>query len=135
MAIACVQWDMFDAGHQAAWNQGPIKIYRLGYFWWQMDGYMLELQYIRFAQQIFLPPNNLVNAYSWQLEEGVTGTFNHTYTKLNELPVDVIGQGIGMAIGQVDGLRKLTQTGLDGPIPQITKRGNNQRLRGYVSNR
>jgi len=134
LSIACVQWQLFDAGNQANWVSGPIKIMRLGYFWWDINGYSLGLDYIRFEDQIFIPPTKLVTGYNWNLAPGVTGTFTHTYTKLNELPVDVITEAIGLAVGNVGGLRKLGLGGLEGAVPTVTKYGQNQRLRGYISN-
>jgi len=134
MTIACVQWDLFDAGKQASWKDGPIKIYRLGYFWWDFNGYHGELQYIRVDKQIFFPPNQLATGYSWQLEDGVRGDFFHTYTKLAELPVDVITQAVGLASGKFAGVGKLTNAGITGAPNAVTKLGSNQRLKGYISN-
>lgn len=134
MAIACVQWDLFDPGHQVSWQQGPKKIYKLGYFWWDFNGYAGELQYIRFEKQIFFPPNQLPTGYSWQLMEGVRGDFNHTFTKLNELPVEVINQAVGLATGRFAGVGKLTNTGILSAPPAVQKIGQNQRLKGYISN-
>lgn len=134
MGIACVQWDLFDAGKQASWKQGPIKIYRLGYFWWDYNGYHGELQYIRFDKQIFFPPQGIETGYSWQLEEGVRGDFNHTFTKLRELPVEVINQAVSLATGRIAGIGKITNTGITGAPSTVTKIGQNQRLKGYISN-
>jgi len=134
LSIACVQWDLFDAGRQASWQDGPIKIYRLGYFWWDYNGYNGELQYIRFGKQMFFPPNAIVAGYSWQLEPGVRGDFNHTFTKLNELPVEVINQAVGLASGKVLGIGKVTNAGITSVPNEPIKVGHNQRLKGYISN-
>lgn len=135
MPIASVQWQLYDAGNQASWvKQGPSKIYRLGYFSFDYDGFHGKLEYIRFDKQIFFPENRLCTGYHWQLEPGVRGDFFICYTKLNELPVDVITQAISMGAGKVAGLGKITRDGnILGPS-EVTKIGQNQRLKGYISN-
>lgn len=135
MGIACVQWDCFDPGRQTDWKAGPIPIRRLGYFWWDYNGYNGELQYIRFEKQIFFPPNAIATGYSWQLEPGVRGDFNVTFTKLDELPVAVINQAIQMGAGKIAGLGNISSTGMIQAPTAVTKIGTNARLKGYISNR
>jgi len=134
MGISCVQWNMFDAGHQTDWQgTGEIKIRRLGYFWWMYNGYCGELEYIRFEKQIFLPKANFVDGWGWELFPGVHGDFHVTWTKLAELPVEVIGQAISLAAGKIGGLGNLNKDGIIQAPSQIMKQGTNTRLKGYIS--
>src|ERR1044072_3907200 len=133
MGIACVQFDAFEVGPLVPWTEGPTKIYRFGYFWWRLGGYNFPLEHVRFAKQIFLPPTPLVTGYGYDIKHGVHGQFVHTYTKLDELPLDIIGEGVNLAIGQVAGLKRLGLSGLEGPEPTLRKLGTNQRLKGGVS--
>lgn len=126
---------MDDPGKQTPFREGDPRIYRLGYFWWEWNGYAGELQYIRFPQQIFFPPNHLVNGWGWNVETGVRGRMWPTYTKLNELPVEVIGQALNLAAGKIGGMGKITNTGITTVPSQMIKMGTNQRLKGYISNR
>lgn len=134
MAIGAVQFTLFDAGKQASFVSGPTNIYKLGYFWWLMGEYSLGLEYIRFGKQNFLPPTSKVDGYGWNfLADDIKGDFQIVWTKLDELPVEVIGQAIGLASGQIGGLRAMGLGGLTGPDPTLIKRGPNM-LRGYVRN-
>lgn len=135
MSIASVQFQLIDPGKVAPWIGQNKSLYRLGWLWFDYDGYGGPLHYIRYPQQIFFPENRLATGFNWQYSDnGVKGNFQITYSKLNELPVDVITNGVGLGVGQVAGLGTLSETGILTPPAAPAKLGSNQRLRGYISN-
>jgi hypothetical protein len=120
---------MADAGSQVSWvKNSDVFIYRLGYFWFLYGGYAGELQHIRFKKQIFYPINQNVDGYGWDVEVGVSGKFHAVWTKLNEMPIEVISKGISLAAGNLAGLAPIGVNGITDVAPTIAAIASNTRI-------
>ncbi len=128
-----MQWMLTNPGKQAPFSHGSYKIYRLGYCWWMYGDFAGELLYIRFPKQNFFKPDKDVTDFRWQLAPGVLGKWHGVATKLDELPLEVINQGISLSIGKTGGLGKLGvnhKTGevMIGVAPEVHTVAKNKRL-------
>lgn len=129
MTVSCVQFTCDRVGTKTAVVNGPVPIYKLGYFWWDLDGYHHDLQYIRFQKQLFIPPNLKVTSWGFTLFPGVTGNFRTVYTKLADDPLSVLGNVLSAYQGKIPGLAQTLLGGTQGTAPTVTKLGTNQRLK------
>lgn len=128
MTLAAVQFQLIDKGQQASMVFGPVPIIKLGYIWFDYGEFHGNLEYIRFARQIFFPPNGKITGFGYQLLPGVLGKFTVVYTKLADDPYTVLGNVISAYSGKVTGLAQTLRGGTQGAPPVVTALGENKRL-------
>jgi hypothetical protein len=129
--IAAVQWSADNNGNNTAMVFDRAlegnDIIRFGYFWWRYGEFNGELHYIRFAHQIFFPPDGIVTGYGYNVNPGVSGKFHVVWSKLEDNPLKVLEKVISLKLGAGDGLGNLKPDGTLGAPPTVTKLGTNTR--------
>jgi hypothetical protein len=128
MTLGSVQFQLIDKGPNSDMVFGPVPIIKLGYFWFDYNEFHGDLQYIRFNRQIFIPPNNKITGFGYQMLPGVVGKFTVVYTKLADDPYTVLGNVISAYTGKIPGLAQSLVGGGQGAPPTVTALGTNKRL-------
>lgn len=99
---------------------GPTDpIYFLGWASFKYGGYCGQQVLIRYAHQIFFPENDAADGFTVICKPGVIFDLLVKYRTLDPLNIQVLGEAVNLALGNVSGLKRIGNAGLEGSAPVL----------------